>query len=229
MTHAGGWPAPKVRIIGNGVVPSKPLPCCSCSSTQPQAGPSRSQPVRRSAPGDRRMHTKKSPWDCGAGTGQPGAGWALAGQWCVVGHERDRGGRQVSASASRPPLAMPKISPADGRRRYDIPIPPVRVWMLRAHIASYGNGPGGWLFRTARRALNDTGYGEVWHCALHPRTQPSLVGIPLGGHPHDLRHGTSLCGVTSARPPPRSPAARLRRRHPAQGLRQLNRRPSGPR
>jgi integrase len=47
-----------------------------------------------------------------------------------------------------------------------IPILPVLVRMLRAHIARYGADPGGRLFRTARSGpLNDTGYGQLWQRA----------------------------------------------------------------
>ena len=70
-----------------------------------------------------------------------------------------------------------------------IPIPPVQVRMLRAHIARYGTGPGGRLFRTARGGpLNDTGYGEVWQRARPSALTPAQLASPLARRPYDLRH-----------------------------------------
>ncbi len=70
-----------------------------------------------------------------------------------------------------------------------IPIPPVLARMLRAHIARYGTGPGGRLFRTARGGpLNDTGYGEVWQRARPLALTPAQQASPLARRPYDLRH-----------------------------------------
>ncbi|HEY5990841.1 MAG TPA: site-specific integrase [Streptosporangiaceae bacterium] len=77
---------------------------------------------------------------------------------------------------------------ADNETR-SIPIPPVLVSMLRAHIARYGTGPGGRLFRTARGGpLNDTGYGEVWQRARTIALTPAQQASPLARRPYDLRH-----------------------------------------
>jgi integrase len=70
-----------------------------------------------------------------------------------------------------------------------IPIPPVLVQMLRAHIQRYDTGPGGRLFRTARGGpLNDTGYGEVWQRARTLALTPAQQASPLARRPYDLRH-----------------------------------------
>jgi integrase len=77
---------------------------------------------------------------------------------------------------------------AHGETR-SIPIPPVLVMMLRAHIACYGTGPGGHLFRTARGGLlNDTGWGEVWQRARPVALTPAQQASPLARRPYDLRH-----------------------------------------
>jgi integrase len=61
--------------------------------------------------------------------------------------------------------------------------------MLRALIGTYGTGPGGRLFRTARGGpLNDTGYGEVWHRARPTALTPVQLASPLARRPYDLRH-----------------------------------------
>jgi len=70
-----------------------------------------------------------------------------------------------------------------------IPIPPVLVRMLRAHIARYGTSPRGHLFRTARGGpLNDTGWGEVWQRARPVALSPAQQASPLARRPYDLRH-----------------------------------------
>jgi integrase len=70
-----------------------------------------------------------------------------------------------------------------------IPIPPILVAMLRAHIARYGTSPGGHLFRTARGGpLNDTGWGEVWQRARPVALTSAQQASPLARRPYDLRH-----------------------------------------
>jgi integrase len=65
-----------------------------------------------------------------------------------------------------------------------IPIPPVLVTMLRAHIARYGTS-----LRTARGGpLNDTGWGEVWQRARPLALTPAQQASPLARRPYDLRH-----------------------------------------
>ncbi len=70
-----------------------------------------------------------------------------------------------------------------------IPIPPILVTMLRGHIARYGTGTGGRLFRTNRGGLlHDTGYGEVWHRARQQALTHAQQVSPLARRPYDLRH-----------------------------------------
>jgi integrase len=83
-----------------------------------------------------------------------------------------------------------------------IPIPPVLVKMLLAHIARYGTGPGGRLFRTARRGpLNDTGYGEVWQRARPIALTPAQQASPLARRPYDLRHAAVSLWLNAGVPP----------------------------
>jgi integrase len=70
-----------------------------------------------------------------------------------------------------------------------IPIPPILVQLLRAHLARYGSGPGELIFRTARGGLlHDTGYGEVWQRARKTALTPAQYASPLARRPYDLRH-----------------------------------------
>ncbi len=79
--------------------------------------------------------------------------------------------------ASREERGLKHRAPGETR---SIPIPPVLVKMLRAHIARYGTGPGGRLFRTARGGpLNDTGWGEVWQRARPKALTPAQQASPL--------------------------------------------------
>ena len=46
-----------------------------------------------------------------------------------------------------------------------IPIPPVLVQLLRAHLKRYGTSPDGRIFRTARGGiLQDSAYSADWAC-----------------------------------------------------------------
>ncbi|WP_181800927.1 tyrosine-type recombinase/integrase [Streptomyces shenzhenensis] len=70
-----------------------------------------------------------------------------------------------------------------------IPIPPVFVKMLRAHIAEHGVADDGRLFRTSRDGLvQESGYGEVWAKARAEVLTPEEASSPLAARPYDLRH-----------------------------------------
>jgi hypothetical protein len=63
-----------------------------------------------------------------------------------------------------------------------IPIPPVLVTLLRAHLLEYGTAPDGRLFATARRGLiQDSGYTKVWQDARASALTPGPAGVPAGG------------------------------------------------
>ena len=88
--------------------------------------------------------------------------------------------------ASREERGLKHRAPGETR---SIPIPPILVTMLRAHIARYGTSPEGRLFRTARGGpLNDTGWGEVWQRARPLALTPAQQASPLARRPYDLRH-----------------------------------------
>jgi integrase len=70
-----------------------------------------------------------------------------------------------------------------------IPIPPILVQILRAHIETYGAAPDGRLFQTERGGpIGSTAYTEVWQHARALALTPEQVGSPMAGRPYDLRH-----------------------------------------
>jgi integrase len=109
----------------------------------------------------------------------PGSGWGklrlaaattrTAAAWTDSGASHDQRGLK-----HRP----------DGAIRM-VPVPPVLVTVLRAHVTAYGTAPDGRLFRGTRGGpLSGSVYGRAWHCALGPE----LAASGLARRPYDLRH-----------------------------------------
>jgi integrase len=70
-----------------------------------------------------------------------------------------------------------------------VPVPPVLVTMLRAHVTAYGTAPDGRLFRGTRGGpLSGSVYGRAWHCARVLALGPELAASGLARRPYDLRH-----------------------------------------
>jgi integrase len=89
---------------------------------------------------------------------------------------------------------------ADNETR-TIPIPPVLVRRLRAHIKRYGTTPDGRIFQTARGGiLQDSGYNEVWDAARREALTPAQYRSPLGRRPYDLRHAAVSLWLNSGVP-----------------------------
>lgn len=86
-------------------------------------------------------------------------------------------------------------------RRF-VPIPPVLVRILRAHIDRFGVGPDGRLFRSPNGGVVGSGtYSRVWDQARAYALLPGQVDSLLAGRPYDLRHAAVslwLNGGTSA-------------------------------
>jgi integrase len=82
-----------------------------------------------------------------------------------------------------------------------VPIPPVLVQLLRAHIKRYGTTPDGRIFQTARGGiLQDSGYNEVWDHARKAALTPVRYRSPLGRRPYDLRHAAVSLWLNSGIP-----------------------------
>ncbi len=80
----------------------------------------------------------------------PASGW---GRIDLAASEPRAGTEWTDGGASREERG---IKHRAGNETRTIPIPPVLVRMLPAHIARYGTGPGGRLFRTARGGPSTT-------------------------------------------------------------------------
>jgi hypothetical protein len=107
-----------------------------------------------------------------------------------------------------------------------VPIPPVLVAMLRAHLRAYGTPPDGRLFRTSRGGLiQDSAYSAVWQAARAAALTPAQHASPLAHRPYDLRHAAVSLWLNAGVPATEGrPPRRAQRRRPAQGLRPLHRR-----
>jgi len=89
---------------------------------------------------------------------------------------------------------------ADNETR-TIPIPPVLVGLLRAHIKRFGTTIDGRVFQTARGGiLQDSGYNEVWDQARREALTPAQYRSPLGRRPYDLRHAAVSLWLNSGVP-----------------------------
>ena len=75
------------------------------------------------------------------------------------------------------------------RETRSVPIPPVLVTMLQAHLRTYGTAADGRLFRTSRGGLlQDSAYSAVWQAARAAALTPAQHASPLARRPYDLRH-----------------------------------------
>jgi integrase len=94
-------------------------------------------------------------------------------QWTDTGERHDRRGLKArEASDDRP-----------------VPIPPVLVSILRAHIDQFGTAKDGRLFSNERGAVvGSSTYWRVWEEAREYALPPDRVASPLAGRPYDLRH-----------------------------------------
>ncbi|MGW3732514.1 tyrosine-type recombinase/integrase [Streptomyces sp. NPDC005148] len=70
-----------------------------------------------------------------------------------------------------------------------VPIPPVLVAMIRAHIEEFGMATDGRLFANERGGvLGSTSYWRVWQEARPYALPPDKTDSPLAHRPYDLRH-----------------------------------------
>jgi len=79
------------------------------------------------------------------------------------------------------------------RATRNVPIPPELVRLLREHIAIFGTGRGGRLFRSENgNPIQPSTYWRVWQKTRGLALTPGQLATPLLRRPYDLRHS----GVT---------------------------------
>ncbi|MET9570286.1 site-specific integrase [Streptomyces virginiae] len=113
----------------------------------------------------------------------PGTGWGtltlretrpVSGkQWTDSGERHDRRGLKAREATSDRP----------------VPIPPVLVAILRAHLKEFGTAKEGRVFGNERGGLvGSSTYWRVWEEARAYALPPDRIASPLAGRPYDLRH-----------------------------------------
>jgi integrase len=94
-------------------------------------------------------------------------------QWTDSGERHDRRGLKArEASTDRP-----------------VPIPPILVAILRAHLEEFGTAKEGRVFGNERGGVvGSSTYWRVWEEARRYALPPERIVSPLAGRPYDLRH-----------------------------------------
>ncbi|WP_329290429.1 tyrosine-type recombinase/integrase [Streptomyces sp. NBC_01455] len=94
-------------------------------------------------------------------------------QWTDSGERHDRRGLKArEASTDRP-----------------VPIPPVLVALLQAHLKEFGTAREGRVFGNERGGVvGSSTYWRVWEQAREYALPPERTDSPLAGRPYDLRH-----------------------------------------
>ncbi|WP_206302073.1 tyrosine-type recombinase/integrase [Streptomyces sp. AcE210] len=94
-------------------------------------------------------------------------------QWTDSGERHDRRGLKAREAATDRP----------------VPIPPVLVSILRAHLKEFGTAKEGRVFGNERGGVvGSSTYWRVWEEAREYALPPERVDSPLVGRPYDLRH-----------------------------------------
>jgi hypothetical protein len=75
------------------------------------------------------------------------------------------------------------------RATRNVPIPPELVRLPREHIARFGTGPGGRLFRSENgNPIQPSTYWRAWQKTRGLALTPAQLATPLLRRPYDLRH-----------------------------------------
>ncbi|MFD9068931.1 tyrosine-type recombinase/integrase [Streptomyces lasiicapitis] len=94
-------------------------------------------------------------------------------QWTDSGERHDRRGLKARETSTDRP----------------VPIPPVLISILRAHLKAFGTAKEGRVFGNERGGLvGSSTYWRVWEEAREYALLPGRVDSPLAGRPYDLRH-----------------------------------------
>jgi integrase len=142
---------------------------------------------------------------------RPGETVALREQDC---HLPEKGWGRLLVDVSRPEVNTKWTDTGDAheqrglkhRGRDDVrpvPIPPKLVKILRQHIAEFGVGTDGRLFRSERGGVvASTAYSQVWQEARMLALTPAQVASPLARRPYDLRHAAVSLWLNAGVPAP---------------------------
>ena len=113
----------------------------------------------------------------------PAEGWGLL----EFSEIRSAAGRAWTDDGDTHETRGPKGGPRNAIRR--VPIPPVLVQMLRAHIDQFGTADDGRLFRTYRGGIFlPSTLWQVLQKARNKAFTPAQVASPLARRPYDFRH-----------------------------------------
>ncbi|MFJ1971827.1 tyrosine-type recombinase/integrase [Streptomyces sp. NPDC087903] len=94
-------------------------------------------------------------------------------QWTDSGERHDRRGLKARETSTDRP----------------VPIPPVLVTILQAHLKEFGTAKEGRVFGNERGGVvGSSTYWRVWEEARAYALRPERVDSPLAGRPYDLRH-----------------------------------------
>jgi integrase len=112
----------------------------------------------------------------------PDEGW---GELLLAGSSPRIGSRWTDTGESFDERGLKRRAPKATR---PVPIPPELVKLLREHIAAFGVGKDGLLFRAAEGGhLLSKEYSEVWKLARAKALTDEQVGSPFAGVPYSLR------------------------------------------
>jgi integrase len=128
----------------------------------------------------------------------PPAGW---GQIHVSVAEPHAGREWTDSGENRDRRALKQRAPGEGRTA---PCPPELTALLHQHIAEFGTGAGGRLFR-GERNRNELPRGtvnRVWREARRAAFTPAVVASPLARTPYDLRHAAVSTWLNGGVPAP---------------------------
>ncbi|MCO5967929.1 tyrosine-type recombinase/integrase [Actinoallomurus soli] len=140
---------------------------------------------------------------------RPAEAVALRRQDC---HLPEQGWGKITLSGSRPEVntrwtdsgSTHEERQLKHRSRKDVrvvPIPPVLVEILRAHLAEFGTAEDGRLFQSERgKVVGSTSYGRIWAEARTIGLSPEWAASPVARRPYDLRHAAVSLWLNSGVP-----------------------------
>jgi len=114
---------------------------------------------------------------------------------------RSAAGREWTDDGEVHDIRSPKGGPRNAVRR--VPIPPVLVQLLRDHVAEFGTGPDGRLFRTYRGGIYLP--STLWQVLQKARTRAltdAQAASPLARKPYDFRHAGISWRLNAGTPAP---------------------------